>query len=91
MSRRSALSTSESPMLLGAGASLAAAFLERRMAAGDPAVLQRLMMLLTAPLSRIESPGEVLKFHCKSVALFCLLMTASTLACVSTTLRCSTY
>ena len=54
-------------------------------------MLQRLMMLLTAPLSRIESPGEVLKFHCNSEAPFCLLIRASTLACVSTTLRCFTY
>ena len=77
-------------MLLGAGASLAAAFLERRMAAGDPAVLQRLMMLLTAPLSRIERPGEVLHSLCHSGAPFCLLVRASKLACISTTLRCFT-
>lgn len=57
--RRSALSVSGSPVLLGAGASLAAAFLARRMAAGDPVVLQRLMMLLTAPLKTIQSPAEV--------------------------------
>ncbi len=49
-------------MLLGAGASLAAAFLERRMAAGDPVVLQRLMMLLTAPLSGMEEQSEVHSF-----------------------------
>ena len=56
---RSALTADDSPVLLGAGASLAAAFLQRRMAAGDAIVLQRLMMLLTAPLSRLDSPGQV--------------------------------
>lgn len=56
---RSALTADDSPVLLGAGASLAAAFLERSMAAGDAVVLQRLMMLLTAPLSRLDSPGQV--------------------------------
>ena len=56
---RSALSAKGSPVLLGAGASLAAAFLERRMAAEDPVVLQRLMMLLTAPLSAMEDQSEV--------------------------------
>ena len=56
---RSALGAKGSPVLLGAGASLAAAFLERRMAAGDPVVLQRLMRLLTAPLSAMEDQTEV--------------------------------
>lgn len=59
MSCRSALSASGSPVLLGAGASLAAAFLERRMAADDTVVLQRLMMLLTAPVAGMDSQKEV--------------------------------
>ena len=56
---RSALSASGSPVLLGSGALLAAAFLERRMAAGDPIVLQRLMRLLMAPLSSVTDDTEV--------------------------------
>ena len=60
---RSALSAKGSPVLLGAGASLAAAFLERRMAAGDPVVLQRLMRLLTAPLAAMDDQTEVHPRH----------------------------
>ena len=60
---RSALSASGSPVLLGSGASLAVAFLERRMAAGDPIVLQRLMRLLTAPLSSVTDDTEVCMLH----------------------------
>ena len=44
------------------------------MAGGDAVVLQRLMMLLTAPLSRLDSPEQVcVRLRCMT-ALGCLAL-----------------
>ena len=48
---RASLSTGASPTLQAAGATLAATFLEKGLAGGDAAVLDRLMSLLSAPLA----------------------------------------
>ena len=51
-SRRASLSAGAAPSLQAAGASLAATFLEKGLAGGDAAVLERLMALLAAPLAQ---------------------------------------
>ena len=47
------------PSLAAAGASLAAAFLEKGLDGGDAGVLQRLMGLLAAPLAQWGAAGQV--------------------------------
>lgn len=47
------------PSLAAAGASLAAAFLEKGLDGGDAAVLQRLMGLLAAPLAQWDAAAQV--------------------------------
>ena len=52
---RASLAEGSSPELRGAGATLAAAFLQAGLAAGDATVLNRLMGLLATPLARWDS------------------------------------
>ena len=47
------------PSLSAAGATLAAAFLEKGLDGGDAAVLQRLMGLLVAPLAQADGSVQV--------------------------------
>eukprot|EP00887_Chlorella_sp_A99_P005661 scaffold1.g5661.t1 len=53
---RASLSAGAAPTLSAAGAALAAAFLEKGLAGGDAAVLERLMSLLAAPLAQWGQP-----------------------------------
>ena len=53
------LAVGAAPSLAAAGASLAAAFLEKGLDGGDAAVLQRLMGLLAAPLAQWGAAAQV--------------------------------
>lgn len=57
--RRASLAVGAAPSLAAAGASLAAAFLEKGLDGGDAAVLQRLMGLLAAPLAQWGAAAQV--------------------------------
>ena len=57
--RSASLAVGAAPSLAAAGASLAAAFLEKGLDGGDAAVLQRLMGLLAAPLAQWGAAAQV--------------------------------
>jgi small neutral amino acid transporter SnatA (MarC family) len=56
---RASLAVGAAPSLAAAGASLAAAFLDKGLDGGDAAVLQRLMGLLAAPLAQWGAAAQV--------------------------------